>query len=383
MKEKIKIPWCFRTSECTQEQWDVIRPYRDEGDENIDDYGYAYIGVNSDGKAKLSNNPENEFNNNIYTPSELVRLIQGNERPNFDNDKWYKTADTAYPWYVKRKFLNNGLDSFIEYINDTVYSNRSTNLGKEGTYKYEELTDLSVIQEYLPDGHVDKVKPASAIIDNEPTTKIILPPRLSYAQRNALPEPIQTGFMIEFAEDNKTYVFGNDMWNLVEPTTQWTANNWYVKVSSQKEANEVIEAATKMYNSGNSQHRGYTPDWNYISFDNTYNAYSYYNVDHLPENTRERPISDFIEEMSTTSSNNSPNHPDDKMQCDQYSIQLVPFGFESTTIKGTIYQNTVTSSESHLPNLITKAKSNLLDTKVNTIQSISINLQQKPKTIKF
>jgi hypothetical protein len=77
----------------------------------------------------------------------------------FENNKWYKTLNTSSgTYYVKNKVINGHLDSFKEYICDDKHYYCTINLGSEGTYKYELLTDLSEIQQYLPDGHVDKIK---------------------------------------------------------------------------------------------------------------------------------------------------------------------------------------------------------------------------------
>ncbi len=95
-----------------------------------------------------------------------------------EEGKWYK-------WYQKNhdsihigKYFNCPDEGFVKMkpwiLNSTAYN-------KEGTFdsKYMqdivEITDLTEIQKLLPDGHEDKVKPASAILGAEATKGFLLP----------------------------------------------------------------------------------------------------------------------------------------------------------------------------------------------------------------
>jgi len=83
-------------------------------------------------------------------------FMENFDKPEFDSNKWYKLLGTTGNYYVKDKFDNDGLDSFKEHIKNDKYYNSSINLGLIGTYKYEKI-DISLIQQYLPEGHVDKI----------------------------------------------------------------------------------------------------------------------------------------------------------------------------------------------------------------------------------
>ena len=76
--------------------------------------------------------------------------------------------------------------------------------------------------------------------------------------------------------------------------TEWTADNWYVEVSSQKEADAVIDAAAKMY--GKKSDRGYVYSNEYcaVSLENNirYRIEPKWFVEHR---RKPRPITDFIQ----------------------------------------------------------------------------------------
>jgi hypothetical protein len=143
---------------------------------------------------------------------------------------------------------------------------------------------------------------------------------------------------------------------------QWTYNNWYVEVSSQEEADMVIEAADKMYGktSRNGIKPAYTEDWKYVSCDNDYYFCSL-NTKNLSKSAKPRPISDFI----TVS--DSSIFPIETMKA--YLRRLdKPY-----------QQYPLTPSESF------KVRSNpkLLDNNVSKISSINISLKQKSKSKKL
>ena len=171
---------------------------------------------------------------------------------------------------------------------------------------------------------------------------------------------------------------------------EWTANNWYVKVNSQEEGNEVIEAAAKMYGYAAliDSYTHISGSWEYITLRNPNPAYCIQSMEYISDK-KERPISDFIGTVTLT--NYSISTVDSNVQ---YHSTLKPLDLvkafsgvlseeDLISMKNPYGKNPLTPSESYLPNLISKSKSNLLDTNINTIKSISINLQQKPKTIKL
>ena len=96
---------------------------------------------------------------------DLDSLIQDNLirlQPKFEVGKWYKIFDQ---WYAKFKTIHRQ-GTFWQY-NESItskgnYDNISHNITMSDInagLKIELLTDLSEIQQYLPDGHPDKIKP--------------------------------------------------------------------------------------------------------------------------------------------------------------------------------------------------------------------------------
>jgi hypothetical protein len=142
---------------------------------------------------------------------------------------------------------------------------------------------------------------------------------------------------------------------------QWTYNNWYVEVSSQEEADMVIEAAAKMYSKPINKVRKFVSDWKYVSFDFEGDDFSVFTLKHLPKLPKPRPISDFI------TINDSSIFPIETMKAHLRRLDK-PY-----------QQYPLTPSESF------KVKSNpkLLDNNVSKISSINISLKQKSKSKKL
>jgi len=131
---------------------------------------------------------------------------------------------------------------------------------------------------------------------------------------------------------------------------QWTHDNWYVEVSSQEEADMVIEAADKMYGkTSKSNYIKYTEDWKYVSWYNG-DYFCPLRTKSLSKSAIPRPISDFI----PVKANRYPSIND-------------------------LAKYPLTPSESF------KVKSNpkILDNNVSKISSINISLKQKSKTKKL
>jgi hypothetical protein len=241
---------------------------------------------------------------------------------------------------------------------------------KEGGYWLEPFSYRKATQ-----AEIDSVtNPTEAL--GLPITKDVVWTQWIHEERNALPNPIAIGTMLRSAEDGKTYTFINDSWKEVtEP--QWTHDNWYVEVSSQEEADMVIEAADKMYGKTSRSKVKYTEDWKYVSWFSG-NYFGPLDTDRLSKSAKPRPISDFIpitgNIVSTTVGKSLVE-------------ELIP------------YQESITASwikiQQHLPPFITqgllqkeesfKVKSNpkLLDNNISKISSINISLKQKSKTKKL
>lgn len=113
MKEhKIPIPWAVKPKDCTQEQWDIIRKYREEvsydhssGSSIIANYNenYAVIKANSFSEQI----EEKELSNyKLYTPEEAVKLIEG-----MSDEELIEEAKRRYPVGTKFKTAHLSDDS--------------------------------------------------------------------------------------------------------------------------------------------------------------------------------------------------------------------------------------------------------------------------------
>lgn len=105
----------------------------------------------------------------IYPASDFLE-----EEPKFDEGKWYKNIGKDDKAYAKcKKFEKNCF-----YLSDHISKDKQYRLYTDGSYFSEKnyqnaelLTDLSEIQQYLPEGHPDKVKPFKFNIGDEVKTK--------------------------------------------------------------------------------------------------------------------------------------------------------------------------------------------------------------------
>jgi hypothetical protein len=74
----------------------------------------------------------------------------------------------------------------------------------------------------------------------------------------------------------------------------WTADNWYVEVTSQEEANEVIRAADKMYGKGQDKNFYLNDEWKYVGLCKKNKNFSLLSEAFIHDRAKPRPISDFI-----------------------------------------------------------------------------------------
>lgn len=78
-----------------------------------------------------------------------------------EQNKWYKITSGKLNlnkhWYVKFNEMKGNTIGCTDYINDSLKFKQvnDTNFGSVGDYTFT-LIDLSEIQEYLPEGHIDK-----------------------------------------------------------------------------------------------------------------------------------------------------------------------------------------------------------------------------------
>ena len=91
--------------------------------------------------------------------------------------KWYKSDTSDYGiGYIKYTHHNEFCLFCTDSIEDAKYRSGETSwVNSIMINSLELLTDLTEIQQYLPDGHEDKVKLASAIIGAEATKGVLLP----------------------------------------------------------------------------------------------------------------------------------------------------------------------------------------------------------------
>lgn len=84
-------------------------------------------------------------------------------RKEFIKDKWYKVTSgksrLANPWYIKYQGYINKCHKSTDYIDGKLVFCKSNDgaFGDNGVYTFT-LIDLSEIQQYLPENHIDKIK---------------------------------------------------------------------------------------------------------------------------------------------------------------------------------------------------------------------------------
>jgi hypothetical protein len=77
--------------------------------------------------------------------------------------------------------------------------------------------------------------------------------------------------------------------------TEWTADNWYVEVTSQEEADAVIDAAAKMYGKTYDKYFKLNDEWKYVSLCCKEKKYSLLSRKFIHVGAKPRPITDFIQ----------------------------------------------------------------------------------------
>ena len=135
-------------------------------------------------------------------------VLKENIQPKFEAGKWYKSLNThSTTYYVKNKVINRHLDSFEEYISNGKHYDSNVNLGKEGTYKYELLTDLTEIQELLPDNHPDKI---TNIIKSKKVEDLVYPDVIHLESQEQLDEILKYNKKLykSFRKDEPDMLFG-------------------------------------------------------------------------------------------------------------------------------------------------------------------------------
>ena len=124
--------------------------------------------VNISGKPSVIFYPKEGFGKYAYLEylstewAEIVELPNQKNTPQFEIGKWYKITIEGYIWFLKIKSFNSfsGYLTFENLDNENKYhSIGNININNENwkTIKFELLTNLSKIQQYLPDNHPDKI----------------------------------------------------------------------------------------------------------------------------------------------------------------------------------------------------------------------------------
>jgi hypothetical protein len=150
--ELIELPNTWYV-QLTEDNFDIVKNWHESLKQGIMYHIGSYYGMCNNkpdawGKEYLPNNT------NVITTEQFKKWVLKESKPEFIVGKWYKYNGC----YIKLKCIKNG--SFLA-SDDIVYSRYD---GKGGYYgqidgfkkEYILLTDLSEIQQYLPDGHVDK-----------------------------------------------------------------------------------------------------------------------------------------------------------------------------------------------------------------------------------
>ena len=107
----------------------------------------------------ISSKPYNEPQYNNYEFSDII-FSEEKEESKFEVGKWYyfESYENRNPNYAKCLIYERGYFNTKEWINKRVNSfNGSGGWDKNQMHNIRLLTDLSEIQQYLPDNHVDKI----------------------------------------------------------------------------------------------------------------------------------------------------------------------------------------------------------------------------------
>ena len=126
-KHKIPIPWCVDTKNCTNEQWLIIRNYRNQYSgvksttNQIENVNWNYIGVNSGLGIDRWDSIENfGENTKLYTPQEAIDLIQGKQEvKELSQDELLEYARKHYP--IGTRYIPAHIEKGINEVIDTNY----------------------------------------------------------------------------------------------------------------------------------------------------------------------------------------------------------------------------------------------------------------------
>ena len=139
------------------EEWDKINDLlgkkgltRDYGD--ISDPDTAFVDcIHINGKGTASKKHYEQASYTIYSASDFIQ-----EDPKFEAGKWYKNYNP--PNYMKCDRIDSNYMYGGEYISNGIYNKHSNSMYSWDLKTQTLVTDLEEIQEFLPEGHADKIK---------------------------------------------------------------------------------------------------------------------------------------------------------------------------------------------------------------------------------
>jgi len=149
-----------------------------------------------------------------------------------EEGKWYKWYQKNHDGTHTGKYFNCPDEGFVKMKPWIV---RSIQYDKEGTFDSKfmqdivEITDLTEISKLLPDGHEDKVKPASAILGAEATKGFLLPKSERYLATmkffNQLREPERSQAIANYTENYDNHVIPDDLFIALQYGFSWEDSN--------------------------------------------------------------------------------------------------------------------------------------------------------------
>jgi len=118
------------------------------------------------GTARPATKEEIEWVNCCIEQGKYIKRIIPQKAAQFETGKWYKVVSgkgiLKDKYYIKSPFLEDNVIRSKEYIGgcgSTYYQKTGDSFGwaEPGYYTFVLMNDLSEIQQYLPEGHVDKI----------------------------------------------------------------------------------------------------------------------------------------------------------------------------------------------------------------------------------
>lgn len=159
----------------TQEEWDFASKKLNRTDKTSFNFYGDCINLSNPNSSCKKSDLEKDKTNEILSfedwCKEFGHTFKTESR--FEVGKWYKVTNSIYDWYSKFKELIDDRFYFSDIIDIGKKEYSNSIKGNLGSYfnlscTFTLLTDLSIIQEFLPEGHVDEIKKNNSLtIDGE------------------------------------------------------------------------------------------------------------------------------------------------------------------------------------------------------------------------